>query len=348
LASSSSSAEPPARAVLEGVPKIGFHKHLCPFPGSLFACLTYLSDSPDYDYIMGVTGAAFRRLWNRDDGGNVDLMYLSPEPQRRAFWALGYDYQTIPATSRATMVDAIKASIGNGRPVLAFGIIGPPECGIVAGYDHDGDVLIGYSYFQDASIHGYYERENWFERAEFGDAGLGCIVIGDRLPRPTPRETLPPTLEWAIDLARRPRRPGRTAETHLSGLAAYDGWANGLEVDADYPDTPESRSLRAMIHGDQATMLEERRSAARYLRAMGRVAPEAQEPLLEAADLYDQVAGQMGGIWRWGYDIGPEVGQGLLDPTLRRDIARHVRAARDVESRAVDQLEAALATVKRG
>jgi hypothetical protein len=338
----------PSRAILDGVPKIGYHKHLCPFLGSLFACLTYLGDPPDYDFVMGVSGAAFRRFWNRDDGGNVDLMYLSPAAPRRAFEALGYEYEQTPSTGKSAMLDAIKPSIAAGRPVLAFGIIGPPECGIVAGYDRDGNVLLGYSYFQDPSIQGYYERDDWFDRAEFGGAGIGCIAIGERRARPTERETLPSALEWAIDLARTPRRPGRAAETHLSGLAAYTGWADALEVDADYLDNAESRQLRAMVHGDQATMLEERNSAARYLRAMADVAPEAAEPLRAAAALYEQVAGEMPGIWRWGYEMGPEVGQGLLDPGLRRDIARHVRLARDREAQAVDQLELALAALGGG
>jgi hypothetical protein len=36
------------------------------------------------DYLMGVTGAAFCRFWNRDGGGNVDLACLGDEPFRRA------------------------------------------------------------------------------------------------------------------------------------------------------------------------------------------------------------------------------------------------------------------------
>ena len=57
-------ADPAVRCVLEGVPKIGYGVHLCPFPGSLYAVMEYLGDPTEYDYLMGVTGAAFRRLWN--------------------------------------------------------------------------------------------------------------------------------------------------------------------------------------------------------------------------------------------------------------------------------------------
>lgn len=134
--------------ILENVPRLGFDIHMCPFPGSLYAYLKYIGDSPDYDYLMGVTGAAFRRLWNRDDGGNVDLSYLGDEPFRRIFDALGYEWRIIPAEKEA-MIQAIKATLVKGRPVISFGIIGPPEAGLVAGYSEDGAVLYGWSYFQD-------------------------------------------------------------------------------------------------------------------------------------------------------------------------------------------------------
>ncbi len=340
----------PERAVLEGVPKIGFHKHLCLFVGSLHACLEYLGTPRDYDYLMGVSGAAFRRFWNRDDGGNVDLMYLAPEPYVRAFWAIGRAHRVIPATDREAMVDALKESIAAGKPVLGFGIIGPPECGIVAGYDRRGDVLVGYSYFQDPALPGYYEKADWYEEAEFhknhpAPGGLGCIVIGESIATPPEREILVSSLEWAVDLARTAHRP--ETPNHLSGLAAYEGWADGLDVDADYPPGNEQiLGVRTMVHGDQATMLEERRSAAKYLRGMAAVAPEVADELGAAATFYDETAGEMAGIWLWGESMGPEVGRGLADPAKRHGIAAHVRAAREKEVRAVEQLEKALAKLR--
>jgi len=91
-----SHATPTPSTILEGIPRAGYDVHVCPFPGSLFACLTYLGDPCDYDTIMGVSGAAFRRLWNRDDGGNIDLSYLGDEPFRRIFQAIGYDIAPSP------------------------------------------------------------------------------------------------------------------------------------------------------------------------------------------------------------------------------------------------------------
>jgi hypothetical protein len=335
----------PNHQILEGVPRLAFSVHMCPFPGSLAACLEYLGDPCDYDYLMGVTGAAFRRFWNCDDGGNVDLSYLGDEPFRRIFEALGYAWLKVPAEKEA-MIQAIKASLAQGRPAISFGIIGPPEAGLVTGYAEDGAVLYGWSYFQDWPEFGqprdrYYEKRDWFETMD-RNAGKGLIVVGDKLPsRPAARDVLVASLEWAVDLERTAHRPA--LPDHVAGLAAYDAWADALEVDADYPpDNAEVLGLRLMVYGDQCTMLYERHSAAGFLRQMAQVAPEVAGDLNAAAALYDQAAGQGTALWPWGYDMGPEAQRGLSQAQARREFATHVRMARDLESRAVEHLDAAL------
>ena len=142
-------------------------------------------------------------------------------------------------------------------PPISFGIIGPPEAGIIAGYQGECDVLFGWSYFQEGRER-YYEKADWFETMEKG-AGKGLIIIGAKTPeRLSERELLVSSLEWAIDLERTPKRA--RSPNHICGLAAYDGWADGLEVDADYPiDNDQVMETRSMVYGDQVTMVWERR-----------------------------------------------------------------------------------------
>ena len=335
------------KMVLQGVPRAGYDVHMCPFPGSLYACLEYIGDLQDYDYLMGVTGAAFRRFWNRDDGGNIDLSYLGDEPFRRVFEALGYEWRAVPA-EKAAMLQAIQESINRGVPAISFGIIGPPEAGIVTGYDRDAGALYGWSYFQETGAQ-YYKKSDWFETmdvpdGERPDAGRGLIVIGaKRATRPAERDVLIASLEWAIDLERTAKRPSRPE--HICGLAAYDGWASGLEVDADYPASdPQVLGTRVMVHGDQVVMLEERHSAARYLRQMAQNAPSAVgEHLGAAATLYDQVADRVSDVWLWGHSMGQDAQQGLAEPQNRRAFAEHLRATKAQEAQAVEHLERALA-----
>jgi hypothetical protein len=339
----SATASCPPRAILEGVPRVGYDIHLCPFPGSLYSCLQYLGDPRDYDYLMGVTGAPFRRFWNRDDGGNVDLSYLGDDPFRRAFEAIGYDWRVVPAEKEA-MIQAIMESIAHQRPVISFGIIGPPEAGIVAGYEEHGQVLYGYSYFQERG-NGYYRKRDWFEIMD-KNAGKGLIVIGDgSSTAPSDRETLTASLQWAIDLERTAQRP--MLPNHAAGLAAYDAWADGLQVDADYPaqDT-QVLQMRAMVHCDQCAMLYERHQAASYLRKMAHVVPEATAALHTAAALYDQAADQEPMLWRWPNWMAPEALQGMADVNSRRIFARAIRAAQAAEAQAVGFLEQALSTMR--
>jgi hypothetical protein len=334
----------PSRLVLDGIPRIGFDIHLSPFPGSLYAVLEYLHDPQDYDYLMGVTGAAFRRLWNRDDGGNVDIWKLGHTPFRLAFDALGYAWHTLP-TDKEGLISAVKASLAGGVPPISFGVFGPPEAGIVTGYDQDGAVLFGWSCFQPDRSH-YYEKCDWFETMEKGGPiGWNWIVIDGKKPSPPPnRQVLVTALKWALDLECNSRR----AETpdHICGLAAYDAWADGLEVDADFPpDHLNILGIRAMIHGDQCIMVEERRDAARFLRRMKTVVPQAADYLEDAAALYEQVGELVTPLWPWPAETNDIAMQALADPRQRRDLAKYIRTAREKETRAVACLEKALAVI---
>ncbi|MBN1935432.1 MAG: hypothetical protein JW934_12260 [Anaerolineae bacterium] len=325
--------------ILAGVPRIGMDIHLCPFPAALDAYLEYVGNPQDYDYLMGISGAAFRRLWNRDDCGNVDLSRLGDEPFQRAFDALAYAWRKVPA-DQEVMIQAIKASLAQGHPVISFGIIGPPEAGLVTGYAKDGAVLYGWSYFQDQGER-YYEQCDWFKTMT-ASAGAGLLIVGDRLPaRPAAHEVLVASLEWALDLARTAHRPD--LPEHLSGLAAYDGWADALEIDADYP--PEdcgTMGTRVEVHGDQCKMVVERHEAARFLRRMKGVAPQVAEHLESAAALYDQIGDLVAPLWPWPIDPGAGAMQALADARTRRELAGHVRAARAIEIQAVEHLEQAL------
>ncbi|HEY3284842.1 MAG TPA: M56 family metallopeptidase [Armatimonadota bacterium] len=340
-------------AVLEKVPEIGYNLHLNPFSGTLYSLLQYVKEPVPYEMLMGVTGAAFRRTWDRDDGGNVDLMYFAPEPDRRAFRYLNYDYKRVDHADKAGMIAAIQESIARGMPVISFGIIGPPEAGLITGYSKGGEVLHGYSYFQWDKSQGYYEMPNWFEPMSKEGQGLIVVTGKRKTPPPSVKQTLISSLEWAVKLSRAKHLkevtgPNRNGD-HLNGLAAYDGWADGLEKDADYPSGKEKvLATRVMVHCDQCTMLHERHEAAKYLRRMAEAAPEAAKELKAAADLYDQAASEGETLWPFKSPMeSRETQEELAKPALRHAMAKHIRAARDKETQALAHVEAALALLKR-
>jgi hypothetical protein len=167
------------------------------------------------------------------------------------------------------------------------------------------------------------------------------------------------SLEWAVELGRVANRPG--LPNHVCGLTAYGAWADALEIDASYktdrsiePPDPESPTAphsvmetRAMVHGDQATMLAERAEAARFLRRMAEHAGPAEAALREAADLYEQVGKINVWPWRGRHYMADDVKEGLRDGSTRRELAAAVRAAAELERRAVRLLEEASDALNR-
>lgn len=327
------------RKVLEGVPPIGYHIHPSPFPGSLYAVLQYTGDPQEYHTLMGLTGAAFRRVWNRDDGGNIDLSYFGDIPFDNVFRALGYAWHPVPFEKEA-MLTAIRESLAKEIPVISFGMIGPPEAGIITGYENNGEVLLGWSYFQETRGK-YFEKHNWFEGID-PHSPRALIVLGEKsATRPTQRETWLQSIRWALDLECAPARP--EIPDHICGLAAYEAWASALEIDADYPaDDPQVQEMRAMVYGDQCTMVEERHSAAGFLRQIAQGVPEAAVSLNSASGLYDQVGDLVQQVWPWQHTHHAGVMKLLVDGTTRRRLAGVVRQAQKLEAEAVEYLKQAL------
>ncbi len=52
-----------ARKVLDNIPEIRYDKWECSFAGSIKACMDYFNHPVTYDFIMGVSGAAFKLMW---------------------------------------------------------------------------------------------------------------------------------------------------------------------------------------------------------------------------------------------------------------------------------------------
>jgi beta-lactamase regulating signal transducer with metallopeptidase domain/RimJ/RimL family protein N-acetyltransferase len=361
----------PERVVLEGVPRVGFgviegHVAMTPWPACLRACLEYMGDDLGFEdreggyprdavyaYLMGTTGAAFRLLWRPGwHGDNVASWMLSDDPSeifRRGFAAAGYEQ--IPSGHlpeevkeerfRAMVVESVR---DRGRPVIAHGVIGPPEEAIIAGYDEGGDVAVGWSFFQDRpdwqegvelEPNGYFRKRGWAADT------WSMMAIGDRTGTPDRRDAYTEALKWALHVMREPVRYG---ERH-SGLAAYDAWAEQILQDDEVAAGPEPPNDPFSVHSDAVDVVAEgRHYASTFLRQAAEHMPEVEEDLLAAADCCKAEHDLMWGIWGivGGNGRGDEQRQAFLEPDVRRRIAPIIRQARDRDAEATDHVEKAL------
>jgi RNA polymerase sigma-70 factor (ECF subfamily) len=332
--------------VLDNVPLVGFHTGcFCLFAGCMASIMEYLGDPVGYDLLMGVSGGAWYLLWEWSPD-NVDLLILGEEPVRRTFAALGYNHEVVlgrpeDPSAGAGWRERIAASVRGGRPAIAMGVVGPPECCVVAGYDRRGEVLVGHSYFHDGS-RGYFRKGDWYDECH------GVILVGDKGEAPPRQQVLQDALEYAIRLGRSRelavRPAGREPLQRTSGLAAYEAWADAMLDDSRFPKgDPEALEFARMVHEDALCVLMGRRAGAGFLRSMAEVEPAARDHLLAAAEACEAEADLLTDKACCASGSQSQRARRLADRAYREETAALIRRAGARHSEALDHMGAALA-----
>jgi hypothetical protein len=371
----------PDRLVLEGVPRVHFYEggprcpEDIPFPSVMRALMEYFgerdlgcrsscrlqpgySTTCSYSFFVGVSGVASFLSWKPGwEGDNVEIMYMSDDPRApfdRAFRATGYEYQVVGVEegrdNEVFFRQRIIESIQEGRPVLAFGPIGPPESAIITGYDESGGVLIGWSFFQNipefnAGVEfepsGQFRKRGWFDY----QPGFSFILIGQKKPKPPLSETYRQALEWMVQVTRTPVTFG----DRQNGLAAYTAWADQLLRDGDFPNDEAVLRQRHGVHDNVVGMVAEARAyGAQFLAGMAdhidtHIHRDMVEPLLHAAACYAGEHALMWNLWDLAGGIGnPDAYRHFADPAVRRQMVPILEQARDRDAQAADHIEVAL------
>lgn len=285
-------------AILYGVPKVAYGQDgSTPFPMCIHSCAKYLGLCVDYTRSMAESGAAFRFVWNTAywDGGNVDAVYTFDDPVRVFHFgmrAMEREFKFLKRTSRTKKEDFMEficREIDAGNPVIALGVIGPPEACMITGYRDGGNVLIGWNVFQEypeyqAGIRfeksGYFITGNWWE-------ALGTTALIAAGTESLPPLTLKEVLRNAAEILE-----GRMCGTYAKGTLAYDAWKNALLCDLDFPADAVLPLLveRMMCHGDAMDCLVDGRChASKYLRRLAEQHPAVSAGLNAAAEELEKI-----------------------------------------------------------
>lgn len=165
---------------------------------------------------------AFGLLWHEEYCmSSLDLMQVNEHDEtiKHAYDWAGYEYEVIEKFQEGNNRDYIKQriadSINNDIPVLAFGIIGPPECLMISGYECSGDVVFGWSHFQEfdkceLELNGMFRKENWYDNL------WKIIITGEKVGRKT---NLDDILQLGLSIMQSNEMNG-----YIAGQSAYDEW----------------------------------------------------------------------------------------------------------------------------
>jgi AraC-like DNA-binding protein len=337
-------------AVLYGVPKVhyGAFGGITPLPVCMKAAANYMGIELDYAEAIVYCGMAFRLTWNETswDGGNVGDIFTFDDPSkvfRCALKSLGCEYNLIgrsQATKKSEFLDFIKAKIDSGIPVIARGVIGPPEAGIITGYRGDGDTLLGWSVFQEypefaGNIRfddsGYYVTDQWWENKDTNAVMSFGEITGERF-------TVKIIVENAIEVMT-PRRKGKYAKAGY----AYDAWQKAILDESQFKKDMVSSLLveRLMCQGDAMDCLADgRKNAYKYFKKLadenqeqplfGLIAEQFAESAACAHKMYETLG---------GWERGEKQMQALANRETRVEISKLIDKCRSADENALGLLQ---------
>ena len=363
-----------ARSVLADVPRLSFGPQSDLFCSALQIALRHGGDEVEYPELLCTSGRAFLICWSDEmffwdrhmeapDADPEHYLRGDYESAARALAAAGYDGQVIvnsdcshlepradtAAESGPAVRELVLASIGNGRPVVAAMSISAtrwaPEWTLLTGFDDDGDVVTGWSCFQEdeqEQAELSFEDAGYFRKTDWEKDTLAAVRIREPLSPAPERDAVE---RQSLDLGVCHSQGAEVGHTGW-GFEAYERWAQALQAE-DIVDLDED-TLRGRL--DYHTHFVGHLAAQKWYTACFLKDMQTKvwslSDILHAAACYARIHELMWEVWKvaGGYwrDRDAEVTK-FRDPAARAQIAALITEAQGLDEAAVEHLEGGLA-----
>lgn len=346
------------KTILYDIRKIeqGTYESKTMFPICIKAVSEYLGDDISYAYIMAATGAAFRLVWNRTmwDLSNIDIYHAlkeSNEVYKYGAQALGREFDFIERkedTKKEDFVAFIKSKIAKGFPVIALGIIGPPEPCIVAGYDESGDVLVGWNFFQNDDEYsseislmdnGYFRSDVWWENTDTQAA----MCIGAVSDTPCSDKEI---LKLASGIME-----ARNENTYAKGMNAYDAWKDMLLDEKWFENGAGFNDLfsKLLVQNDAMVCIcDGRKWGAKYFEELSEKYGETEKEMCQKIAKHFQkvssIAGEMISLIGDWSNMANVLGN-FADRSVRERVGKLIDNAKAEDTMAYEQIKLLLSYI---
>lgn len=291
---------------------------------TLPACLA-VATGTDYDWIMGASGAAFTTTIDATSWDPLAAAPLDEATLSRGARAAGTTPDVVgppfDEDMKELVFDRVAEAVDAKLPPLVRGIAGPPEYGLIVGYDDEGPTFLARTYFDKT------DKPTKVDWSAFEDATHGLVAFLDRGAPPD-----------RAALAREGVRVGVSCGS--ATLEALTTWLAGLRDDARWSDTRHAGTAAFADHAMRTIHVDKRRAAARFLRSARALFPNAPgADLLRAAESYGYSADAAAKIGAGAFDAS--VAMRFLDAGHRRSWAKQLEAIVEHEREAHQALASA-------
>ena len=290
--------------------------------------------------IIAATGIGFGLLWSKEYcPSSTDLTQVNADHNdtiRLAFDYAGYACEIIDKTNgnKTAMRDKIFASLKAGRPVLAFGMVGPPECAIICGYDPATDSMLGWSHFQNWANVGKAEN-GMFIQPDWHNENWKIAICGEKT---APQRDIKAIIKRGLAIM---EATSFCDGYYLSGYPAYDAWIAYVQ-NADC-DTMSDDKLKSW-HKFHNLLLGNHAEARCYLGNYLSANANGNEDILAAGKNMAEIHDTCWKLWGVVGGIGaPDAWQKMRDPEKRAELAALLTKIKQLDHDAMLALKRAVA-----
>jgi hypothetical protein len=321
--------------VIDGVARLQWGKGMeNTYMGALTVAMNAIGEDVTYDYLMGISGAAFRlHIYHPGWCPSAPDATCGFNHSKPAMKAMGYKMTGIHSDmSKPEDVEkvrnAVVKSIDKGYPVLAIDLKEVPDWGVIVGYDDGGKEFLCRTYYDKTDEYTKAEKWPWV-----------VDIIKEKTDKPSQKKSVLESLRIAVEIANTEKYGD-----YASGFNAYEAWIADLLADENFEDEEKVKSYSTHANAWSYSSLGDARAAAiKYLRSISSLFGEESTPHLEkATEIYEEILSKL----KDGFEYAPYPWQ-LKDGKQWTAEMRHAEAdvlkeVLALEREAVRELETAL------
>jgi len=214
--------------------------------------LNALGENYSYEFLMGISGAAFRFHFNADWCPSAGDATTGFDVSNVLFKSLGYEYELNKIDDNSFddirfLYKKIIVQINKGIPIVAINLKVCPEWGIITGYLKNKPGILCRTYFDESDEYSLAEHAPWLS-----------FFIGKKGKPLDEDEIFKNSLKIAIQLA-------KTDEfgDYKSGFSAFEKWIDELKT-ANSKGFKEIEVNLTLFY----YLIDARQSAVKYLMSM--------------------------------------------------------------------------------